>query len=112
MAVQVLAGIPFLAGVLGSLFGRLLSWLIERTTKRLAITLAVVISLAGLTAGFFAGVQALIATITYTAPPEVAIGMGLLMPSNTSACISAMLTAYTARYVYAWQVRIIQYKLL
>lgn len=112
MAIPVLAGIPWLAGVLGAGFTAILQFFIKTFSKRFAVAAALIVSLAALTAGFFAAVTAAINGIQYVAPPAIAEGMALLLPSNVNACLTAIVTAYTARYVYSWQSRIIQYRLL
>lgn len=112
MAIQVLAGIPWLAGVIGGVVASLLRFFLQFFTKRFAVIAAVVAALVGITATFFAAITALFAAIEYAAPAAIAQGMGLLLPSNTTACLTAIVTAHTARYVYEWQFRIIQYRLL
>ena len=112
MAIPVLAGIPWLAGVLGAAFTSLLQFFIKTFSKRFAVAAAVAVSLAGLTIAFLAAITAAINGIQYVAPPAIAQGMSLLLPSNVNQCLTAIVTAYTARYVYAWQSRIIQYRLL
>jgi len=112
MPVPVLAGLPWLAGILGGLFASLVAWFAQFLTKRLAILVAVVLAIGALTATFFSAMQALVSGLSAALPAAVTTGMGLLLPSNTILCLTAVVSAYTVRYVYAWNVRIIQYKLL
>lgn len=112
MALPVLAGIPWLAGVLGAAFTSVLQFFIKTFTKRFAVAAAVAVSLAALTLTFLAAITAAINGIHYVAPPAISQGMSLLLPSNLNQCLTAIVTAYTVRYVYSWQARIIQYRLL
>ncbi len=111
MAIQVLAGIPWLAGVLGAAFTSILTFVLQFFTKKLAVITAVVLSLVGITVTFFAAITALFAGIQYVMPVAITQGMALIVPGNTTACLTAVVTGHTVRYVYAWQFRIIQYKL-
>lgn len=111
MALPVLAGIPWLAGIIGAAFTSLFTFFAQHFTKRIAVTISVVISLVAITSLFFATINTMIAGITYVAPSAITQGMSLLVPSNATACITAVISAHTIRYAYAWQFRIIQYKM-
>lgn len=112
MALPLLAGIPWLAALLASMFGAIFSWLIQFFTKRIAIVLAALAVLATVTTAFFALISGLAAGLSSATPAEFNEAIGLVMPSNVTACLTAISTAHLARWAYAWQVRIIQYKLL
>lgn len=110
--IPVLAGIPWLASLLGGLFSSLFVWFATVLTKRLAIVAAAIIVLGAVTVGFFAALQTLISGLGLVLPAEVLQGASHILPANTSACVTAMLTARTARYAYDWNIKIIQLKLL
>lgn len=111
MAIPLIAGLPWLAGILGGLFASLVAWFASFMTKRLAITAAAVVSILAVTATFYAALEALLSGIVASAPPHFGQAVGLVWPSNASACLAAILSAYVLRWVYDWQVKIIQLKL-
>tara|TARA_R110000772_G_scaffold165646_2_gene277110 strand:+ start:94820 stop:95158 length:339 start_codon:yes stop_codon:yes gene_type:complete len=111
MALPVLAGIPWLAGIIGAAFTSLFTFFAQHLTKRVAVSITVILSLVGITSAFFATITGMINAISYVAPPSITAGMALIVPSNATACITAVVTAHTIRYAYAWQFRIIQYKM-
>lgn len=109
--IPVLAGIPWLAGLIGGLFTSLFTWLAAVITKRFAVVAAALIVLAAITVAFFAGLQALISGLGVVVPQFLLDAAGHALPSNTDLCVTAGMTARLARYAYDWNVRIIQYKL-
>lgn len=111
MPLPVLAGLPWLASVLGSLFSGVVVWAAQFLTKRLAIVAAAVAVVIALTVTFFTALQALVTGLGLVLPAEVLQGAALLLPSNTDTCLTAMMTARTARYAYDWNIKIIQLKL-
>lgn len=112
LPIAVLAGLPWLAGVLGGLFASLVSFLAKYLTKRLAIVVAVIASILALTIAFFAAIQALLAGLAVAVPVPITDGLSLFLPTNTVGCITAVITAYTIRYIYRWNVAIIKMKLI
>lgn len=111
MAIQVLAGIPWLAGVIGGAFSSIFGWFLQFFTKRLAIVGAAVTIIGTLTIALFAAIHALLAGVLVALPAEASAGISLFLPSNLSLCISAVVSARLLRYSYDWQIKIIQYKL-
>lgn len=111
MALPVLAGIPFLASVLGSLFGGILTFFANYLTKKLALTAAFITASLALFAVFFAVCWSTMQGIIYSSPPELSLALRFIVPSNAPACLSAMLTVSVARWVYDWNTRIIQFRL-
>lgn len=111
MPIPVLAGIPWLAGVLGALFTTIFTWAATLLTKRFAVVAAAVIVLGAITVALFAALQALITGLGVVVPTWMSQAAAHALPSNTSACVTAYWAARLARYAYDWNVRIIQYKL-
>jgi len=111
MAIPVLAGIPWLAGVLGGLFASLVGWLAQFVTKRLAVVAAAVTVLIGLTTAFFAALDALISGLVGVMPSGMAAFWGHFAPTNLDLCLSAFLAANATRWVYDWNTRVVQMKL-
>ena len=111
MAFPVLAGIPWLAAAIGAFFVALFQWLLNFLTRRVALVAAVVAIIAAVTVTFFAAIELLFAGISATAPEWVSTGATLVIPSNATACIAAIISAHVLKWAYSWQVRILQYKL-
>lgn len=112
MPFPVLAGMPVLAGLIGGLFSSLFSWLVQFVTRRVAIVLAVIAVIATVTTAFFAAIEGLMVALSVVLPSQLVLAASLVVPSNASACFAAILSAHLLRWVYSWQVRILQYKLL
>lgn len=79
---------------------------ISRKTAQIIIAL----TLSGtVTAALVYTIGTAISSIVVSAPTGfVASGIGLL-PYNTAACIAAVITANLARWLYDWQLRVINY---
>ena len=111
MAIPVIAGIPWLATILGSLFGGLLTFFAKFLSKKLALTAAFISASIGLFAVFFSAAWALAQGVIAAAPAELSMALSFVVPSNAPACLGAMLTADVARWVYDWNTRVIQFRL-
>lgn len=101
----------WLATLLGSLFTSIIQFFMNYVSKRLAIILAVVAAISGLTFGFFAAIVGLVSAISVVIPSEVSVGLSLVIPSNFLLCCSSILTAHVIRWVYEWNVKVIQFRL-
>ncbi|MCL1478318.1 minor coat protein [Marinobacter sp. M3C] len=108
MAIQLL-GIPFLAGIFGSVILGLISFLAQFMTKRIAIAIAGIAAVVTVTGAFVGAISALVATIQFSFPDyEYAF---LFLPSNFQACFGAIVAAKVLRWAYDWNIKIIQWKL-
>lgn len=101
----------WLASFLGSVFSSLVSFFMSYMSKRIAIVLAVVSAIAVLTTAFFIAIYTLVSTLVSVAPTFVVQAWSLLVPDNLPALVSACLTARVLRWVYDWNVRVIQFRL-
>jgi uncharacterized membrane protein len=101
----------WLATFLGSLFSSVVAFFMQYVTKRLAIVLAVISAIAALTLGFFAAILALVNAVSSVTPPYFSVAMSWIVPSNAPLCISTILTAHLIRWVYEWNVKVIQLRL-
>jgi hypothetical protein len=111
MPIPAIAGLPWLAGLMGGLFSSLVSWFMQFVTKRLAVVAAVISGFVALTVAFLAALEGLVSVILLNSPIELTFAAQLIIPSNFTLCITTMLTARTARWVYDWNIKIIQLKL-
>jgi hypothetical protein len=101
----------WLATLLGALFTSLIQFFMNYMTKRLAIVAAVLAVISTLTFGFFEAIVGLVNSIAVALPPQAAMGLSLVIPSNAPLCISSILTAHLIRWVYEWNVKVIQLRL-
>lgn len=111
MAIPVLAGVPWLAGVIASAFAGLFAWFMTFITKRFAIVAAGLAIIVGLTAGLYAALGGLVSALAQTLPSELVGHVGLFVPSNLSACISIYISARLLRWAYDWNVKIVMAKM-
>jgi len=103
---------PLLAAWFGSLFASTVSFLALYITKRVAIVLVAIAAIIAMTASFIAAIEALLVGIAVATPAEISIAASWFIPSNATTCLSIILSAYLARWVYEWQIKIIQLKLI
>ena len=111
MALPAIIGLPWLAGVLGSLFAGLVTFFVAFFTKKLALTAAFITGSLLLFGVFFAVCWGAFQAIIYASPPELGLALAFLGPSNAPACMGAILTVEVARWVYDWNTRVIQFRL-
>lgn len=109
--IPVLAGMPWLAGVLGGLFSSLFNFFATYITKRFAIIAAAVLVIVALTSAFFAALQAMVAGLSLVVPSSVVQLAAFVLPSNVDECASIVVASRLLRYAYDWNIKIIQYKL-
>lgn len=109
--IPVIAGIPYLAGLLGGLFSSLVSFFALYLTKRLALVVVAIGIMLAVTVTFWSACDALIAGIQVAAPYEITRAMSLVLPDNFRSCFAAVMSAHFLRWVYEWNIKIIQLKL-
>ena len=110
MPVAAVIGIPLILSFLGTFFANLISFFAKFFTKRIAIALAVITALIALTVSFIAAIELLLAGVVAVSPPELSIGIGLLLPSNFSACLGAIISAEVLAWIYRWNIKLVQLK--
>lgn len=94
----------FLAGFLLSIFNSLLVYLSNRFTKSIGMIIFTVTLLTSLASGLFYFLKSLTLGITSFITNEwVLIGMGMVWPSNAEACVTAILTAELAVYIFRFK---------
>lgn len=102
---------PVLAGYLGSIFTAIVAFLSTWLTRRVAVVLAAVAAIGTVFTAFYSAILALYSSIA-VGFPVVPTYFGCFLPTNIDECLSVILTAMLLRWVYDWQVKIIQLKLL
>lgn len=109
--MAVIAGLPWLASVLGGLFGGLVNWLAQLITRKVAVVAAAIAAITALTTAFIASMEALIVGLGATFP-AASYAWQLFVPDNFTAVISVILTARITWWVYQWNTKIVQLRLL
>lgn len=95
---------PLLASLLVSLFGSLATFLIQYFSKKVAIGLAMVATLTAITAGLLLAMRGLIAGIApIIGGGNFAVGVGIAIPPNASACFTAIVACWTLCTLYTWK---------
>lgn len=90
--------IAFFASLLGSLAGFFGQWM----TKKAAMGTAALAALGALTFGFWVSLKALMTGILVVAPAFCELSW--LIPNNTAACVSVVISATVVRAVYDWHI--------
>lgn len=111
MPFPVVVGIPWLAGVIAGLFTAIVSFFLKYFSKRLSVVLVGIAFIATLTTTFLAAISSLLSGLAYAMPSEVSTIINWVVPNNLSLCVSAIVTAHVLRWVYEWNVKIVQLKL-
>ena len=87
-----------------SLFGSIASFFAISVTKKTAYIAVMISASIALTTALYSVVTNLLTGIYYAMPDTVAAGAAFL-PSNTAVCLTAVITAKTARFVYDWNMK-------
>jgi len=95
----------WLANFFVSLAGSILGYFGQALTKKTLFATAAVAAFVSLTTAFVLVVKALLVGIVYVLPPWAASVAGLILPSNFSVCISALISARIARWIYDYHVQ-------
>lgn len=110
MPIPVVVGLPWLAGILTSLFTGLITFAAAMITKRFAVIAAAVVLITTVTGAFMGAAYALVSTVSASMPSGISAGIGLFVPSNASACAGAVAAAYVLKWAYSWQVKILSFR--
>lgn len=103
--------ILWLGTLLGSLFTAIASFFVQYATKRALILAAVIAGITTLTLAFFAALLALVNTFIGAVPSQVALGASWFLPNNAPTCFAAVVTAHGVRWLYEWNVKVLQFRL-
>lgn len=104
--------IPLAGGILagiGSAIASALGYFSAWSAKRITLVIAGVAAIAVAVGLFVSAVESAITSIAVTMPPEIQTAF-LFVPGNVSACITAIVTAHVARWVYSLHLKAINIK--
>lgn len=94
----------WLANFFVSLVGSVVGYFGQSLAKKTLFATAAIAAFLALTTAFVLVVKALLVGIVYVLPPWAASVAGLMLPSNFSVCISALISARVARWIYEYHV--------
>lgn len=92
----------WLATFLANLVAGLLAWFGKFATKKVAAAATYFVIFTGFLVTFTGVIYGIISAVIITLPSEYALAMSLVLPSNTSSCISAIISARVCRFAYDW----------
>ena len=107
----VILAITLLGTLLGQLLTRTVSIVFEVMAKRALVIGAVLLVLATFVTSFYLLINSTINAISSVAPPYLSQAASLFIPDNLPALISLQITARVARWVYEWNVKVLQWRL-
>ena len=105
----VMVGLAWLGRVLWMIAPWLVEFFAKWMTRKVAIAAAMIAAFVALTGVFYAAIYAVVAGITVLTPPYFSTALGLFLPGNTYACLSAICATYVARWVYDLQLKLLSY---
>lgn len=111
MPVPAVLGIPALATFLGGIFTKLVEGFGTFFTRRLAIVLAAITALVALTTAFMTLLSGMVSLLIPAFPPWLSGGLGHILPSSWPLIVSTVISAQVARWVYEWNVKVVQLRL-
>jgi len=111
MPQLAIAGLVWLGGVLASFIGQSFAFFAKRITWQLALLAAVVASMATLTGAMMLGGYSLIQGLMTAMPSTAGAPLDLFLPTNTGACLGAIVSVDVMRWVYDWRIKLLTVKL-
>ncbi len=99
--------IPAIAAFLAGLVGQLVAWLARFVARGTALNLAVIALVVTLAVGVGAGFWLMLEGIKMLIPSGIAQGLGFITPPNAIPCLSTIAAARITRWVWEWQIHVI-----
>jgi hypothetical protein len=100
----------WLGGLVGELLKSVVGVFSKRIVWKLGVLSAIVGGMALLTGSLMVAGHAAILELATAMPSGASLGLSLFMPTNTGACIGAMVSARLLRWAYDWQIKILTMK--
>lgn len=91
-----------LAGLL-SVFSSIFAWFLNFFTRKVALNWAIVSFIIGIAVTAFLAIEALALGIGMFVPSEYGVALSLIVPSNATKCMSAIIACKTVRWFFIWQ---------
>lgn len=103
----LIKGLAWLGSLIAGLFPMLVDFFARWVTKKTLMMAAYYAAYSALTAGVFSTVEVSISALSPSLPTNYHLAAGLMLPSNSYACLAAVITAYVVRWVYDYQVKLL-----
>lgn len=100
--------LPYLIAALIALFQSAITFFLKFMTRKFAAIASATAIFVGLTAALIIALNVIIAGITYTMPNEITMAISWIMPSNTTACVSAYYSAVSVKFVYDLKSKVVR----
>ncbi len=95
---------PLFGSLLVSLFGAIAGFFVQYFSKKVTIGLAFVATMGLITAALLIAMRTAVAAVApVLGGGNFAIGIGIFMPPNASACITALVATWGACTLYSWK---------
>jgi len=103
----VIAGLSFLLSLIASIGPSLVEYFARWITKRTLFLAAYYAAYAALTVSIFTMLNVSISSLSLSAPSGLAAAAGHFLPSNAFHCLNSFLTALALRWIYDYQVKLL-----
>lgn len=97
---------PFFPWILG-LLGNVVAFFGIQLTKKTAFIAITIAASVALTVALYSAITNLFLSLVYALPSTLSVA-AMFLPSNLSACLTAIFTAKFARFVYDWNMKNLQ----
>lgn len=101
--ISKLTKLPALVTVIFAVASAIATWLVKFMSRRVALNGAIVIMITGAAILAYGAIESLLFTIQFFMPPEIPIGLSIIMPTNFTACASVLFSARLIRWVWVWK---------
>ena len=91
-----------LAGLL-AVFSSIFSWFLNFVTRKWALNYTIMTMIVVLGIAAMASVELIASGVSLVVPGEYTAALGLIVPSNASACFGAIFSCKTVRWFFIWQ---------
>ena len=110
MPAPAILGMAALGASLGGVVVAVVDFLARFIAKKLAVTAVAVAAVMIVVSAFVTTMYGFAAGVNASVPGEILQYGGLLLPSNVDEAFTILIGARLAKWVYAWNVRIIEWK--
>ncbi|OBU24940.1 hypothetical protein C0Z01_14075 [Photobacterium kishitanii] len=101
--IAKLTKLPALVTILFTIASTIATFLLKIWSRRAALNGAIIIMITGAAILAYSAIETLLFTIKFFMPPEVPIGLSIIMPTNFTACASVLFSARLIRWVWEWK---------
>ncbi|PST94238.1 hypothetical protein C9I86_02475 [Photobacterium sp. NCIMB 13483] len=101
--IAKMAKFPALVAGLFSVATSLFTFFIKFFTRRVAMNLVIISMITASAVLAYTTIETLLFSINFFMPPEIAIGLSIIAPTNFTACASVLFSARLIRWVWEWK---------